>query len=319
MDGYVESLNYESSDMRREERIVLLQQAHFLLTYACNLECDHCFVYSSPSAEGTFTSDQMKKVMRELRKLGTVDYVFFEGGEPFLYYPLMLEGIRLARDAGFDVGIVTNGYWATDAKDAELWLRPLKELDLAGLSVSDDEFHYEDKENAARCAMRAAKKLHMSSSSITIETPRLATKKGGRKGEPVVGGGIMFRGRAVEKLVDELPRRPWREFPECPYEDLRDPKRVHLDSYGNVHLCQGLSMGNMWRTPLSRLVKNYDVGKHPIAGPLEKGGPALLAKTHKVKHEDRYVDACHMCYAIRLALLDRFPECLAPRQCYGIM
>ncbi len=34
--------------------------------------------------------------------------------------------------------------------------------------------------------------------------------------------------------------------------------------------------------------------------------------------EDGYVDACHLCYLTRLALLDKFPEVLAPRQCYGL-
>ncbi len=31
-----------------------------------------------------------------------------------------------------------------------------------------------------------------------------------------------------------------------------------------------------------------------------------------------YVDACHLCYLARLALLDRFPEYVAPLQGYGL-
>jgi len=30
------------------------------------------------------------------------------------------------------------------------------------------------------------------------------------------------------------------------------------------------------------------------------------------------VDACHLCYRTRQALLERFPEYLAPRQVYGL-
>jgi hypothetical protein len=37
-----------------------------------------------------------------------------------------------------------------------------------------------------------------------------------------------------------------------------------------------------------------------------------------VPHEDAYVDACHLCYRARQALLDRFPEYLAPRQVFGL-
>ncbi len=31
-----------------------------------------------------------------------------------------------------------------------------------------------------------------------------------------------------------------------------------------------------------------------------------------------YADACHFCYSMRLALLERFPRCLAPRLIYGL-
>jgi hypothetical protein len=128
----------------------------------------------------------------------------------------------------------------------------------------------------------------------------------------------MFRGRAVEQLIAGLPRRHWEEFTECPHEELASPKRVHLDSYGNVHLCQGLSMGNAWKKPLSDMVKDYDAASHPICGPLVRGGPALLAKEYRVEHEDSYVDACHLCYVIRSKLLDRFPQYLTPKQVYGV-
>jgi len=127
-----------------------------------------------------------------------------------------------------------------------------------------------------------------------------------------------FRGRAAEKLVEKLPQRYYEEFIECPYEDLKNPKRIHLDSYGNVHICQGLSMGNMWEIPLSKLIKSYDADSHPICGPLVRGGPTFLAKEYNVDHEDKYVDACHFCYLVRLSLIGRFPQYLAPNQIYGL-
>ena len=299
----------------------MLTGIHFLLTYMCNLKCDHCFIYSGPDAKGTFTLRQIRMALDEATKIGTIKWVYFEGGEPFLFYPLMLEGIKIARSMGFKVGVVTNAYYATSEEDAELWLTPLCKLGISDLSISDDSFHYEEeKDNLAKRALVAAKRLGMPVDSICIEKPTVEADidKEQNKGAPVIGGGAMFRGRAVEKLVEGLPRRRWEEFTECPYEDLKEPERVHLDPYGNVHLCQGLSMGNMWKTPLSMLVKNYNADSHPICGPLVRGGPALLAKEYNVKHEDKYVDACHFCYLVRLALLDKFPKYLAPRQVYGL-
>jgi len=294
---------------------------HFLLSYMCNLECDHCFVYSAPSAKGTFTLKQIRDVLGEAVKIGTIEWIYFEGGEPFLFYPIMVEGIKLSRDMGFKTGVVTNAYYATSKEDAEIWLKPLCEMGISALSVSDDSYHSEDeKDNAAKRVSAAAKRLGMPVNSICIEKPTVetTTEKEEDKGAPVIGGGAKFRGRAVEKLLEGLPRRRWEEFTECPDEDLKEPKRVHLDSYGNVHLCQGLSMGNMWKTPLSVLVKNYDADSHPICGPLVRGGPALLAKECGIDHHDEYVDACHLCYLTRLAMIDKFPEYLAPRQVYGL-
>jgi hypothetical protein len=307
----------------------MLTGIHFLLSYACNFECDHCFVFSGPAAEGTFTIRQIQAAIEEARKIGTVEWIYFEGGEPCLYYPLMLEGVKRARAMGFQLGVVTNAYFATSVEDARLWLQPLADLGIADLSVSDDAYHYENAEdNPAKRAIACARELGMPVASLCIEEPTVEgptieglSEQGTvepKKGAPVVGGDVMFRGRAVEKLVEGLPRRPWKEFTECPYEDLQDPGRVHLDCYGNVHLCQGISMGNMWQTPLSNLVRAYKAEAHPICAPLVGGGPAALAEAYEVDRQDGYVDACHLCYDVRLHLLDRFPRYLAPKQVYGI-
>jgi hypothetical protein len=232
----------------------------------------------------------------------------------------MCEGIRIAGGMGFKTGIVTNAYWAESEEDAELWLKPLRDLGVSDLSISDDAFHYEDNYTSpAKHALNAARRLGMSSGSICIDKPTVeeGIDKEQDKGKPVIGGGVMFRGRAVEKLTEGLPRRPWEEFTECPYEDLKNPERVHLDAYGNIHLCQGLSMGNMWDVPLSKIVKQYDADFHPICRPLVNGGPAVLAKEYDVRYEAEYVDACHICYLVRRALIDRFPQYLAPTSAYG--
>jgi hypothetical protein len=278
---------------------------HVLLTYRCTHQCDHCFVHSGPGAPGTFTLDQVRRTLAEAVRIGTVERVYYEGGEPFLYYPLLLEGLRVAREKGFEVGVVTNAYWAETEEDAEIWLRPLAEIGVADLSISDDALHHgEGEESPARRALRAAERLGIPVGAIC--TPR-----------PEQGDGVRFRGRAADKLTSGLPSRCGREFDECPDEDLADPGRVHVDAYGNVHLCQGILLGNMWRTPLSELVRSYDPQTHPVVGPIHRGGPAALAEEYGLSPEAEYVSACHLCYRIRERLLDRFPDELGPGQVYG--
>jgi hypothetical protein len=298
----------------------MLTGIHFLLTYKCPYECEHCFVYGSPRAKGTFTLAQVEAVLQDARKTGTVQTVFFEGGEPFLYYPLLLEAVRIARQMGFHTGIVTNGYFATSVEDAMLWLKPLQEAGIGFISFSDDQFHSgSEQDTAAKRAMSAAQQLGIPCGMISIEPPTVSylEEERGTKGEPIVGGGVRFRGRAVEKLSQGLPTRPWHTFTECPYENLRDPGRVHVDAYGNVHLCQGLCMGNLWQTPLSELVARYRAEEHPICALLVEGGPAELARRFGYPVQPGYIEACHLCYLVRRALRERFPEYLAPPQVYG--
>ncbi len=295
----------------------MLKEIHFLLTYTCIYECDHCFLYCGPESEGTFTIDQLRQVFAQIAKVESINKVYFEGGEAFLYYPLLLEGSRLARAQDLEVGIVTNSFWATSVADAELWLKPLADLGIADISMSDDSFHFAKEENPAKFALQAAQNLGMPAGAICIEEPKIDPNPTGI-GESVVGGGVIFRGRAIEKLSAGLPTKPARELVTCPYEDLENPSRVHLDSYGHLHICQGLSMGNIWETPLYELLTSYNAINHPICSQLLAGGPHQLASENGLDTEGQYIEECHYCYEIRKQLLGNYPEYLVPKQVYGI-
>jgi hypothetical protein len=292
---------------------------HLLLSYRCTHECDHCFVWSSPRARGTMTLAQLRSILQQAKDLGTVDTVYFEGGEPFLFYPILIQGLREASSLGFETGIVSNCYWATSAEDAAEWLRPMAEIGIADLSLSSDLFHGEAMlTQAARNASEAARQLGLPEQTIIVEAPaECAAYSAAAEAEPIRGGAVRFRGRAATTLTEAVPRRPWTEFTSCPDEDLTDPGRVHVDSFGHLHACQGLIMGNLWERPLKEIVASYDPGAHPVIGSLLEGGPAALARRYGLPDGEDYVDACHLCYLVRDALRARFPELLAPDQVYG--
>jgi hypothetical protein len=296
----------------------MLKGLHFLLTYKCLYECDHCFLYCGSQHDGTFTIDQVEKAMIQGIEAG-INSICLEGGEPFLYYPLMVEALKIAKKLNLQRSIVTNCYWATSERDAEIWLKPLVEIGLDDLSVSNDTFHSDDPNSSpAKLAFDAAQKLGMPAGSICIDEPVVKTKGKHQKGDPVIGGNVIFKGRAVDKLIDDLPRRHFECFTECTQENLESPGRVHLDPFGNVFICQGLSIGNIWEKPLAQIMHDYEPFKHPIIGPLLKGGPAELAKVYGLPEGDSYVSDCHLCYLIRKSLLNQFPEYLCPKQVYGV-
>jgi MoaA/NifB/PqqE/SkfB family radical SAM enzyme len=290
---------------------------HLLLTYECNFACDHCFVWSGPGHAGTMRLAGIEEILGQARDLGTIEWIYFEGGEPFLYHALLRRGVRRAAELGFRVGIVSNGYWATTPEDARLWLEDLAGL-VQDLSISCDLYHGDDEQRRrVEHASRAARELRIPMETIAIAPPEAQGIKGSQ-GQLAAGrSAVMYRGRAAARLACRVPRQPWDGFAECPHEDLREPGRVHVDPFGNVHLCQGIVLGNLFDTPLATICRSYRPETHPIAGPLLAGGPAELARRYGVAHADGYADACHLCDETRRALRSRFPEILAPDHMYG--
>lgn len=294
-----------------------LSGLHILLTYQCTFECDHCFVWGSPRQSGTLTLEQIEDILHQAKEAG-VTSIYFEGGEPFLYYAILKQAVHKAANMGFSVGIVSNAYWATSVRDAEEWLHPFMGR-LSDLSVSSDLYHCEDcLGEQPQNAIVAAKWFGIPTGVISVAQPEAAAKEshGQLKEEE---SSVMYRGRAAEKLASLAPSHPWDGFDSCPHEDLREPGRIHVDPLGNLHICQGIVIGNLFEKPLMNICKEYEPDVHPICGPLLNGGPAALVTEYNLSHASHYADACHLCYEARTALRARFPKLLAPNQMYGVM
>lgn len=297
-----------------------INELDLLLTYKCNMECDHCFVFGGSDAEGVMKMSDIRGILRQAGKIRSIEWIVFEGGEPVLYYPIMLWGLREARRLGYKTGFITNAYWATSVEDAKQWLKPICKIGVSDLIISDDYFHYSgEEENLAKHANQAAQQLSLPVSNIRIRDPKEYLVGKDWKGAPVKDGAVLFKGRPAEKLVEGLPTKSWTEFTKCSDEDFSNQKRVHIDPFGYVHVCQGITIGNMKEAPLSQLFESFDPYSHPICGPILKGGPAELVKKYHVKHRKRYVDECHLCYLARKELRSRFPKILTPDQMYGIL
>lgn len=295
-----------------------LSGLHLLLTYRCDLECDHCFVWGSPRPSGTMRLQDIRQILQQAKDLGTVEWIYFEGGEPFLYYAVLLRGVRMAARQGFQVGILSDCYWATDVKDALACLRPFAGL-VQDLTISSDLYHWGEKlSQQAKNACAAADRLGIPIGIISIAQPEMMNAVSPVGQLPKGESAVMYRGRAAVKLAARAAGRPWSQFTECPHENLREPGRAHLDPFGELHVCQGISLGSTFRTPLSEICETYDPDSHPITRPLLEGGPAELVRRYELPHAESYADACHLCYEARRALRGRFPEILKPDQMYGV-
>jgi len=298
---------------------MVLKGVHFLLTYRCDSECNHCFVWGSPKSKGVFTLEGIRNILAKAKKLGTVTYVSIEGGEPFLYYPIMVKAVRVAVSLGFAVEVLSNCYWASCPEDALEWLRPIAEAGDVKLSLSSDPYHGESWiSDEVRNAVKAARTLNLKASILAVKYSNARIPCPNEvEGVNVGLGELMYRGRAVLELAQEAGKKPWKEFIRCPYENLANPGRVHIDPLGYVHVCQGISIGNAWQKPFSHTIQEYSPFNNPILEPLINGGPAALVEKFNLPHGDQYADACHLCYEARCMLRERYPDVLAPDQMYG--
>ena len=294
-----------------------LSELHLLLTYECNYACEHCFVWGGPTQSGTMTVETIEHILAEAAAFGAIEWIYFEGGEAFLHYEILRSGIRKAKDCGFDVGIVSNAYWATSDTDAMEWLRPFAGL-VDDLSLSSDAYHgSHEGEDHPDVARRAARRLGIPVDFISVAEPDTVHAPCSAGKLPAGESAVLYRGRAAELLASRVEAKHWEQFFECPWEDLRDPERVHVDPFGHVHICQGISIGNLLENSLAEIMAAYDPDAHPIVGPLLAGGPAEIVRHYQIPHLDGYADHCHLCYASRCALRQRFPEVLTPDQMYG--
>lgn len=281
-----------------------LTGVHFLLSYGCNAACAHCFVWGNPKNRQVMSSTDIRHFLDEAQLAG-ITSVALEGGEPFLFPETLLEAVRECARRGYEVGVLTNGFWATSDETAQATLQPLVDVGMKSLSVSTDEYHaaYVPPEYAER-AIRVAQELGIRAGKMETPFER-----------------VMFRGRAAKRLAPlKVETVRWEECSRCPRESLADPRRVHLDVYGSLHICQGVVIGNIKERSLSETMETFEAASHPIVGPLVEGGPTALARKaqeHGFQPEATYADECHLCYAAREFLRPLYPDVLRPDEMYG--
>jgi hypothetical protein len=311
---------------------IKLDGIHFLVTYRCTFACDHCFVWSSPDAEGTMTLEQLTAVIDQAAACG-VETVYFEGGEPTLAYPVVLAAAEHARRRGLDFGLVSNCFWASSVADARIWLAPFKTLGISDLSLSSYAYFVEDAdEDHLRNAVEAARELDLPMAVLEVGAPAQLDVPGLCLGEDV--GEVMCKGRAAVQLAPGRADRPPQSLVTCPHEDFTDPGRAHLGCDGQLQICQGVSAGNVFlggdgevdpaapAVPrpggLAAVLQRYDPAARPVIREIMAGGPWALAQAYgHAPERELYADECHLCYEVRSALRSRFPHVLTPAQCYG--
>jgi pyruvate-formate lyase-activating enzyme len=308
------------------------------ITFRCNARCHHCAYHCGPEAEGVMRFSEAKKYLRQALKQD-IDTLCISGGEPMLYPRLVTQIAEEARNLSVRcIWLFTNAFWATDQKIAEKRLTKLKKAGVTRLCTSADGFHrrFISTDNV-KYAMNAAQKLGLEVVldtrylGITLQednpenkaTVQVLEQLGDLVNVEDWRGSPLYVGRAAEVLAPRLIDEPYLLGGACtgPWAggDWKHPTGIDIDSYGEVTLCPGISIGNAKRLPLSKILSSYSVKRHPIISEVSVRGPEGLAdKARQIgfKRQSNYVSACHLCYDSRKFLRPTYPKELGPSPCY---
>jgi len=317
-----------------------LEGCDFLLTFKCIAKCRHCTYRASPDRIGVMSVNDFQNYMTTLAHEQSLDWITFRGGEPFLFYKTLKRCIQFAHKLGQkEIAVITSGYWGGNQTNAQTKLQELKKAGLTSVYFSVDAFHQEFVPfRSAHTAINAARVIGFDNIVVTSQFlgPIESRNPFNRETEEnlerlklpedfrIDRHLLDIEGRAADHLTRHLKCKAGIPKGKCVLSDwagetLKDPKTIEIDFQGNVTICPGLCIGNAKIEPLSKIIKEYDYRSHPIIELLVDGGPQKLSElldTAKHIHAGRYVSECHLCYEIRRQLRGRFPESLAPENCY---
>ncbi|MDA3862677.1 MAG: radical SAM protein [Deltaproteobacteria bacterium] len=273
---------------------------YFIITKQCLLKCKHCHFNSSPDLEDFFPLVLIKKYLRKLKRVKSIEKIIFTGGEPFLIFPKLRNAVHDAHMLGFDVAVWTSGYFIGTKMDFSQAVRYLVDIGLNEIIISVDSLH----NNTRLEPLIDDLEVESEHLGVKLTISRKHESEASRPPDFAYGGThdpsgvILYRGRAATELNEKQQLWAPENFDICPHQDLVNPDYLWLDSKGNLLICPQIPLVNLRQVKISSFFANFDPAKHKILAPIVEGGPFELAKNNNFKLKDGYVDHCHLCSEI---------------------
>jgi len=320
--------------------MINLSEFEISLSYECNTNCALCYANASKKYDEVIDKkiafDSINYVSRnyQLQTLGLL------GGEPTLHYQLLLDIISEAKKNQIpNIMLFTNGEWGGNKINVERMCKDLKRVGLTEIIISVDYFHQKTIPiqyciNIAFMALSIGLRVRFSMcvfEDINSNNEFDSTNRSifqiikTNLNLPINIQKMRFFGRAnnlssfSRKLYSANDvNHPCREKEF--FGSLNKPKGFLIDNFGYIQICDGISIGNIYKKSLQEILNDYSSEKNPIINLLWEYGPLGLAKYLKNLDLDMnkkiFVNNCHLCYNMRKLIQENFTEILFPKIFY---
>ncbi len=308
----------------------------FLTSYKCTNECKHCALLASPNQDDIkIEFGDLKRYLEDITSNYIVQEVGFFGGEPLLNFDLLISFIEEVKKYDIPkIGLPTNGYWGKKDSIAKEYALKLKKAGLNSIGFSVDAFHQEfipldDVKNAVRaCHEAGIEIIYLISQNLGGPGAKNTFNEKTKEITDILSdefdyyqlitGDLQVKGRAANHLTEYFSMET---IPSDKCLIFKVPMFM-IDPNGWVfhQLCQGITIGNAKKKPLSEIISEFNYRKHPIIGKVvAKGGPQNLlemAIEKGYKPLSGYADKCHICSSARNFLRPYYPNILEPSNLY---
>jgi len=297
-----------------------------ILSYRCECACRHCLYNCGPGWRDWMSPETLREALLATKAWGHRFQIHLTGGEPFLNFPLLLEGVRAAARLGIPQYAETNAGWCLREETVAERFTTLRDAGLDAILISCSPFHAE-RIPPARTLLAIRKALEVfGPGKVTVYLPhcieqvqlfnveettpleryveRFGLEAAGRMLWD--GYSIIPAGRSGYRLGHLTRKRPASAFrgQNCRSEILY-AHHSHLDLYGNYisWFCGGLTIGS-WRN-LPRILEDFSNRRFPpLIGILVESGPFGLSQMAAEEYGYRelpggYAGKCHLCVDVR--------------------
>lgn len=259
-----------------------IARIEFLITKRCNANCKHCSVpiNSDLTENGYKNMGVVKESFRYLLDNYPITSVMAYGGEPLLFVDNIVELFQIANSYGVQViDLITSGFVShkTTAKEIYRIVDKLSESGVKRILLSVDAFHQEripieyiewfikDTISLEFCELLLHPAWLISKNDknyYNVKTGEILERLSGKFAVGISNGNQIIPSGSNKKNIWQFYTPHLMKFDkkcgETPYTNPLDSiSSVRLLPNGDIHICRGVSIGNIFSKNIRNILDSY--------------------------------------------------------------